>query len=267
MLVRIVSGVISAAVLICILLAGETAVKIAVAAVSVIALFEMYRSVKAVKKPYMLLPGMIAALILPFLEGNYSLIFLIIVLYTIVMLTAMLFHHETVTVEDTAKIYFLTLYLTLFTSCLAYIRSMDGGKYLIWVVLIGAFASDIFAYFTGVFIGRHKLCPKISPKKTIEGAIGGIVGTALCFVIYGVVLSKVFSFDVSYPMLVILGIISAVISQLGDLTASVIKRQYGIKDYGKLIPGHGGIMDRCDSLIFVAPAVYLSLIFIGNILY
>lgn len=267
MLVRIVSGVISAAVLICILLAGELAVKIAVVAVGVIALFEMYRSVKAVKKPYLLLPGIVMALLLPFYEGNYSLIFLTVLLYTLIMLVAMLLNHETVTVEDTAKVYFLTLYITLFTASLAYIRSMEDGQYLIWVVLIGAFASDIFAYFTGVFFGKHKLCPKISPKKTIEGAVGGILGTAVCFVLYGVILSKGFSFDVSYLMLVVLGIISAVISQLGDLTASVIKRQYGIKDYGRIIPGHGGIMDRCDSLIFVAPAVYLSLVFIGNILY
>jgi len=267
MLVRIISGVIGAIVLICILLAGEAAVSLAVAVASVIALYEMYKSVGAVKNIWMLLYGVILAVMLPFMDGNHSGVFLMVVLYTVAMFVTMLISHETVSVEEMAKTYCLTLYITLFMSCIAYIRGMDDGASLIWAVIIGAFASDIFAYFTGVFLGRHKLCPKISPKKTIEGSIGGIVGTALCFVLYGVVLSTFLAFKVSYLQLIILGVIAAAISQLGDLIASVIKRQYGIKDYGNLMPGHGGIMDRCDSLMFVAPVVYIYLTFIGSFLY
>ncbi len=267
MLVRIISGIVGAAVLVGILLAGQMAVEIAVAAAALIALYEMYRSVGVVKNPVVLLLGGIMAVVLPLMGGNHSLIFLLVILYTIAMLAAMLFNHEKIKVEDMAKTYCLTLYITLFISCIAYIRGMENGASLIWIVLIGSFASDIFAYFVGVFLGKHKLCPKISPKKTIEGAVGGIVGTALCFVLYGVVLSTFLAYDVSYLQLIILGVIAAAISQLGDLTASVIKRQYGIKDYGNLMPGHGGIMDRCDSLIFVAPVVYLYLTFVGSVLH
>ncbi len=266
MLVRIISGIIGAAVLVGILLAGELAVSIAIAVAALIALYEMYKSVGAVKNPFIFLWGAGMAGVLPFLKGNHDHIILAVVLYTILMLVTMLFNHEKIKVEDMAKVYCLTIYITLFISCIAYIRGMEKGNFLIWVVIIGSFASDIFAYFVGVFFGKHKLCPKISPKKTIEGSIGGIAGTALCFVIYGYVVSKYFHCDVDYTQLVVLGVIAAAISQIGDLTASVIKRQYGIKDYGKLMPGHGGIMDRCDSLIFVAPVVYMYLTFVDKIL-
>ena len=267
MLTRIISGVVGAVVLILILLLGETAVNLAVAVAGIIALYEMYKSVGAVKNIWMLLYGAILALVLPFMDGSFGGIFLMVVLYTVAMFVTMLFNHETVSVEAMSKTYCLTLYITLFMSCIAYIRGMDDGASLIWVVIIGSFASDIFAYFTGVFLGKHKLCPKISPKKTIEGSVGGIVGTALCFVLYGVVLSTFLAFKVKYLQLIILGVIAAAISQIGDLIASIIKRQYGIKDYGNIMPGHGGIMDRCDSLMFVAPVVYIYLTFIGNILY
>ncbi|MDD4690411.1 MAG: phosphatidate cytidylyltransferase [Eubacteriales bacterium] len=267
MLVRIISGAIGAIVLVGVLLGGVMAVNIALAILGVIAICEMYKSAGVVKNLVFSISGFALAAILPFLNGNHKNIFGVIVLYTILILVTMLFNHEEVKVEDAAKVYLLTLYITVFMACIAYIRGMEQGGYLIWTVVIGAFASDIFAYFVGVFFGKHKLCPKISPKKTIEGSIGGVVGSGLCFVLYGFILSTQFNATVSYPMLIGLGVVCAAISQLGDLIASIIKRQYGIKDYGKLMPGHGGVMDRCDSLIFVAPVIYLFLIFVGNILY
>jgi len=125
-----------------------------------------------------------------------------------------------------------------------------------WTVLIAAFGSDVFAYFTGYLIGKHKVAPNLSPKKTVEGCIGGIVGaTALC-ALYGALFFKEHIFAC-----VLIGILGGAVSQAGDLTASAFKRKMGIKDYGHLIPGHGGIMDRFDSVIFTAPFVfYLVLI-------
>ena len=127
------------------------------------------------------------------------------------------------------------------------------GEYsmLIWLIILSAFGTDIMAYFTGVLIGKHKLCPKISPKKTIEGSIGGILGSVLLCGLFGY-----FFFDRILIHCIIFGVLGGVISQFGDLTASIFKRKMGIKDYGNLIPGHGGILDRFDSVLFTAPMVY-----------
>ncbi len=127
-------------------------------------------------------------------------------------------------------------------------------KNLVWLVVITAFGTDIMAYFTGYALGKHKLCPKISPKKTIEGSVGGTLGS--------IILCGVFGFFFARPLLVhclIIGLLGGVISQFGDLTASVFKRKMGIKDYGNLIPGHGGILDRFDSVLFTGPLVYYYL--------
>ena len=133
------------------------------------------------------------------------------------------------------------------------------GEYsiLVWLIVLTAFGTDIMAYFAGVFLGKHKLCPKISPKKTIEGSIGGILGS--------VILCGLFSWIFIPRLLVhclIIGLLGGVVSQFGDLTASIFKRKMGIKDYGNLIPGHGGILDRFDSVLFTAPMVYYYIILI-----
>ena len=127
----------------------------------------------------------------------------------------------------------------------------------VWLVVITALGTDICAYFAGVTMGKHKLCPKISPKKTWEGAIGGVVGS--------MILSGLFGFFFAKPMLIhclIIGFAASIISMFGDLTASIFKRKMGIKDYGNLIPGHGGILDRFDSVLFTGPAIYYYVVLI-----
>lgn len=121
----------------------------------------------------------------------------------------------------------------------------------IWLVFITAFGTDIMAYFSGYFFGKHKLCPVISPKKTIEGAVGGTLGSMILCGVFGYFFMPDFLIHC-----LIIGLLGAVVSQFGDLTASIFKRKMGIKDYGNLIPGHGGIMDRFDSVLFTAPLVY-----------
>ena len=134
------------------------------------------------------------------------------------------------------------------------------GEYgiLVWLILLTAFGTDIMAYFTGYFIGKHKLCPEISPKKTVEGAAGGVVGSVLLCLAFG----YFFTEGTGMAHFAVLGALGGVISQFGDLTASVFKRMTGIKDYGKLIPGHGGVLDRIDSVLFTAPMVYYYIQFI-----
>ena len=127
-----------------------------------------------------------------------------------------------------------------------------GGIY-VWLIFIISFMTDTFAYFSGYLFGKHKLIPSISPKKTIEGSIGGILGSTICCVIFG----YIFKLDITHMILV--GSIGSIVAQFGDLFASAIKRYVGIKDYGKLIPGHGGILDRFDSVILVAPFVYYAI--------
>ena len=136
----------------------------------------------------------------------------------------------------------------------------DMGKVLVFVPLCISFGSDTFALFAGMAFGKHKLAPLVSPKKTVEGGIGGLVGGVL-----GMLLIRwigVLALDTAIctvPQAILFGLIGSVISQIGDLSFSVIKREFGVKDYGKLLPGHGGILDRFDSVTFVSPFVYLAL--------
>ena len=129
-------------------------------------------------------------------------------------------------------------------------NDFEMGKIYVWLVFIIAFMTDIFAYFSGYLFGKHKLIPKVSPKKTIEGSIGGIMGSTIACIVFG------YLFNINLAVVVFLGFFGSIVAQIGDLFASSIKRYVGIKDYGKLIPGHGGILDRFDSVILVSPFVY-----------
>ena len=132
------------------------------------------------------------------------------------------------------------------------------GAYLVWLIIISAFGSDIFAYLIGMLFGKHPLVPNLSPKKSVEGAIAGIVGAAVVALIYGLIVQKyipdVHMAPLIFPLITLFG---AAAGQIGDLAASAIKRKVGIKDFGKIIPGHGGVLDRFDSVIMVAPIMYL----------
>ena len=126
-----------------------------------------------------------------------------------------------------------------------------------WLIILSAFGSDICAYFTGVFLGKHKMCPLLSPKKTFEGLFGGILGSAIICGVFGYIFMRPY-----FISCILIGVLGAVVSVAGDLTASAYKRKMGIKDYGTLIPGHGGIMDRFDSVLFTAPFVYYYIFFV-----
>lgn len=132
-----------------------------------------------------------------------------------------------------------------------------------WLIFLSSWGCDTFAYCTGMLLGRHKLAPVLSPKKSIEGAVGGVAGAALLGFIYASLFgASMAELDNPQAACTIACAIAAVISQIGDLAASAIKRNHNIKDYGHLIPGHGGILDRFDSMIFTAPAIYFALTFL-----
>lgn len=159
--------------------------------------------------------------------------------------------------------FLLALFVPYFLSAFVHLRGMEGWKFYILFPFIAAFLSDIFALFAGMAFGRHKLAPKLSPKKTVEGAVGGVLGASAGMVVYGLLASPLFGLGgVNLPLMALYGVVGSVISQLGDLSFSCIKREFGIKDYGSILPGHGGILDRFDSVIFCAPLMEVLLYFL-----
>ncbi len=145
-------------------------------------------------------------------------------------------------------------YVVFFVHFVVLIDESEYAHNYIWLIFIIAFGTDIFAYFTGMFLGKHKLCPNLSPKKTVEGAVGGVLGAVVCSILFGVFFLA--EGHAVSPGFILMAAMGSVMAQLGDLTASAFKRKMGIKDYGNLIPGHGGILDRFDSVLFVAPYLY-----------
>lgn len=160
--------------------------------------------------------------------------------------------------------FFSFVYAPVMLSFLYQTRELEHGKYVVWMILLCSWGCDTCAYCVGVLIGKHKLAPKLSPKKSIEGAVGGILGAAALGAVYAFfVVEKAIPDKRIIAAFAVIGGVGAIISQVGDLAASGIKRDHNIKDYGKLIPGHGGIMDRFDSVIFTAPMIYfLSLLLV-----
>lgn len=146
----------------------------------------------------------------------------------------------------------------------AFLRMEASGIHRAYLLLpfILSFACDTFAYFAGLTLGRHKLAPKVSPKKTVEGSIGGIAGNVVCGLIFAFVMDRWFGGSVGYGSMVVLALLCGIVAQVGDLSFSLIKREFGIKDYGHLFLEHGGVLDRFDSVLFVTPVIEIILSFV-----
>ena len=163
---------------------------------------------------------------------------------------------------DVAAVFMAISYVAVSFTSMALTRYLKNGSYVFGLVFVAAWVCDSFAYFTGRFFGKHKLAPHLSPKKTIEGSIGGIIFAILGCMLYGLIIEKAFEVDANYIALAIIGLILSIISQIGDLWASLIKREYGVKDYSQMMPGHGGIMDRFDSIIAISTILMaISMVF------
>ena len=150
--------------------------------------------------------------------------------------------------RDVSAVFTLTFYITVSFTSMTLIRYTVNGVYFFGMVFIASWICDVFAYFVGMLLGKHKLAPELSPKKTVEGAIGGVVFSAIFFLLYGLVVESFFPVSANYLVLALLGVVLPIVSQIGDLWASLIKREHGIKDFSNLLPGHGGIIDRFDSV-------------------
>lgn len=184
----------------------------------------------------------------------------ILILFTCISLSIPVFNSKHNFFESALTILGV-LYIPLLFSLIPKIELKETGSYFVWLIFICSWGSDTFAYYTGKFFGKNKLCPKVSPKKTIEGAIGGLIGSMLGCSLFGIIIYN-FGVHINLYHYLLIGLIGGVSSQIGDLAASIIKRYLGVKDYGSIIPGHGGILDRFDSILFVSTVVYFYITFI-----
>lgn len=181
---------------------------------------------------------------------------LIVIVYIIVLFIILVFAYPRYRLGQLVAVFAGFFYAVVMISFIYQIRMLPLGAYIIWLLFICSWGSDTAAYCVGMSIGKNRLAPKISPKKSIEGAIGGVLGTILLGTLYGLALNHWTDIDVSVLVFAAVGGVGSIVSQVGDLAASALKRHYDIKDFGSIMPGHGGVLDRFDSMIFVAPLIY-----------
>ncbi len=217
--------------------------------------YAMHQRIKWIDFVGYIFACMYVVFILP-VGQSHIMFFLFIFLLSLLLLGT--FFHRTITVIDISITIMGFLYVCFLFSYILLVRNYENGFLYVWLIFISAWGSDTGAYFAGITLGKHKLCADLSPKKTIEGSIGGILAAALLSLLYGFFILKMgYSHIQQLPYICsFIGAIGGAISQVGDLTASSIKRYVNIKDYGSIIPGHGGMLDRCDSILFTAPFVY-----------
>ena len=276
MLKRILTAAVALCLFVPVLVFSETwAFPILFALCALIGVFELLRCVGLHRNPWIAVPLCLLALAAP-LGARYALVnrgaqegtVCTVALGTILLLVVYLLgvavlDHKRTDITSVCTVFAVFLYTVGGFAGVVCLHDMFSFFFAI-MVFVGAWVTDTFAYFSGRLFGKHKLIPEVSPKKTVEGAIGGIVGAAVLGFLYGTF------FKNNMIQVINPGVISgaacaiaAVISMVGDLAASAIKRNHDIKDYGNLIPGHGGILDRFDSMIFTAPAIYFAITFMG----
>ena len=231
-----------------------------IAAVSLIATYELAKCMGQHKRIALVMPAYLFAAVSPFLVRylhtfvEYAMIaFIVAALYLLFVFFLVIRSHGKLMFADAFTFFAVWVYMLAALNAIMYIHDdYSNGRFLYLLIFMGAWITDIFAYFTGVFFGKHKLIEDVSPKKTIEGSLGGVIFCALFFVGYGAIIGHFFEVNVNLLFLGISGLILSVISQIGDLIMSVIKRHYGVKDFGKIFPGHGGVLDRFDSILAVS---------------
>ncbi len=264
---RIITGAISGALFLAVLLMPWSIVlTVATSLIAVIAVYEIFSVTGMLKHKGTESMAIVFAFIAPFFTRMSSLaVLLTCVAYVILSVVSVALYRKEVPMKRMGVTYFLSLVVTLSFSCMSYLRTVaqrdSDGLFYVILALMMAWVCDTGAYFTGTFFGKHKLCPKLSPKKTVEGLVGGIACSLVFSVLAAICYQSWFlngEAQVSYGGILLLVLVCAPLSVVGDLFASLIKRICGVKDFGKLFPGHGGVMDRFDSLLFVFPVVYYT---------
>ncbi|MBQ3215290.1 MAG: phosphatidate cytidylyltransferase [Oscillospiraceae bacterium] len=266
MLKRTIVGLVLAPVLLVVVLVMPKIVTALVVGIFCsISVYELLDSTKLVRNARMLLYTTVAAFFValwsycgcPDVLGLLGIVAFYALLFSEIMLADMKIPFSRLAMCMTGG-----LLIPFLLSSIVRILNMDEGRYYIMIPFVVAFLDDIGAYFIGSFFGKHKLCPNMSPNKTVEGFFGGLTSAVIGMLIYCLILQIGFGFEINYLLAVVYGLIGALAGVFGDLTFSVIKRQTGIKDYGNIFPGHGGILDRFDSVVIVAPLIEVLLLLI-----
>jgi len=263
---RIITAIVALCLFLPILYFSHTiAFAVAVSVLSAVAVWEIGACFGQKKHIFAYFPAYIIAIGAPVLAFYYPSSFfkaliLAFFVYAFYTLAYAMFSAEKVKILDMMSVFAYSFYAIFGFSSMVLLRSLEAGakgQYLLLLVFFAAWFTDTGAYFIGVFFGKHKLIPRVSPKKTVEGAFGGILGAVIGYLGFGLVVKLAFEATPDFLYLAIGAIIAAAVSQIGDLIASAVKRTQGIKDYGFVFPGHGGVLDRFDSAIAVAPFLYL----------
>lgn len=253
---RIIGGFFVALVTLIALLSGGIVTTCILTVVSIIGLWEYLRihSLEKTLFAYVDYAFAIIIFVLVYLnKGN--LLFSAMIMFLMILLAIYVFNFPKYKDDDVAKVVFSFIYVPIMLSFVLMIRNMEFGLYLAFYLLIASWGNDVCAYFVGRTIGKHKLSPKVSPNKSVEGFVGGILGAFLIGLLYAMVFPEMLPFTSSIWGGIVAAV-AAMASVIGDLAASAIKRNHDIKDYSSLIPGHGGILDRFDSVIYIAPIIY-----------
>ena len=251
---RLISGIVLVIIALATIISGSWILFFTLLAVSLIGMRELYKVMKVSDEHVTVLElvGYLGAVLYYIAMkadfGNYGTMAIIISM--ILILFVYVFGYPKYHVEQVMAAFFGVVYVAVMLSFIYLTRSLPDGKFLVWLIFLCSWGCDTCAYCVGMLIGKHKMAPVLSPKKSIEGAVGGVAGAALLGVIYAAATQGKMA---EYALICAVG---ALISMVGDLAASAIKRNQNIKDYGKLIPGHGGILDRFDSVIITAPVIY-----------
>jgi len=260
---RWISALFGAPLMILILALGNVyVIDIAFAIISAISLHEYFNSFKGKASPIIWIGYLISVLIafihvIP-MDKTMHILGIIVPISILLMFIHVILTNNKITINDISITLFGIFYIAVFLMFVPLIRGAENGKLLIWYVFFAAWMTDTFAYLIGMKFGKHKFS-QISPKKSIEGSIAGIIGATIVILIYTYVCNTHWGLNMSYGYITLVAIILSVIGQIGDLSASSIKRYVGIKDFSNLIPGHGGMLDRFDSVIFIAPFAYILL--------
>ncbi len=260
---RITSALLGLPLVVIILVFGNKyVVDIAFAIVAAMSLHEYFNAFKEKANPVIWI-GYVASALIAFihiipLEHAITIVSVLIPLAIAVLFLQVILTNMKTNVRDIAITFFGICYISLFLMFVPLINGLENGKLLVWYIFTCAWGTDIFAYIFGKWIGKHKFS-KISPNKSIEGCVSGIIGAILLSLLATYIFNSFFGMEFSYISTIIISIILSVVGQIGDFAASSIKRYVGIKDFSNLIPGHGGMLDRLDSVIFIAPFAYMLL--------
>lgn len=261
---RLISGIVLVIVALALIVTGGNVLLAGLTIISLIGVFELYR-VFHIEKSMAGIVGY-AAVVIYYANICWNFIpdMMAFILGSIVVfMTVYVFSFPKYKADQIFAAFFGVFYVAVMLSCIYQTRMLEAGAYIVWLIFLCSWGCDTCAYCVGMLIGKHKMAPQLSPKKSIEGAVGGVLGTALLTIAYGFIFKQ--QMGLSTKSIFILAGITAIgglISMVGDLAASAVKRNYDIKDYGKLIPGHGGIPDRFDSVIFTAPIIYYCALYL-----